>query len=391
MDNKLEWFRQLAVERAKDGEDHRAIWTSLRQSRSWFYKWLQRAREGGEDWFLDRPPGTDDPANRTPKEIEEIVCFIRMQLHNREVFHGSQAILWEMEDQGVKPLPSLSTIDRILRRKDLTHKRVGRYRPKGVAYPAPEASRPNDVHQADFVGPRFLKTGPTTRRLYVLNVVDLATGRCAVQVVTGGKGGMCGAFWAIWRRMGLPRYLQVDNEMAFYGSPKYPHALGPLPRLCLPLGVEPVYIPAREPWRNGVVEKFQDYWDQQVWQKGGFRSMADFRRANLALERRHNREWRYSKLGGKTPLAALAASNATLRFPAEDAHPGGGSASPEAGRYHLIRFIRGDGKLDVFGEKFHVDPDLRYEYVWATVDVRDQRLYLMHDGEQVDDWKYEIR
>ena len=63
---------------------------------------------------------------------------------------------------------------------------------------------------------------------------------------------------------------------------------------------------------------------------------------------------------------------------------------PDSGRYHLIRFIRGDGKLDVFGEKFAVDPDLRYEYVWATVDVKEQRLLLSHDGEQMHDWKYEI-
>ena len=385
-----EWLRTLAVERARAGEGHRAIWTSLRQSRSWFYKWLRRAHAGGDAWFCDRPPGTDDPANRSPREVEEIVCFIRMQLYNREVFHGSQAILWELKDQGVKPLPSLSTIDRILRRNDLTHKRLGRYRPKGIAYPAPEAGRPNDVHQADFVGPRFIRTGVTQRRFYVLNAVDVATGRCAIQGVAG-KGSMGEALWAIWRRLGLPRYLQVDNEMTFQGSPLYPRTLGPLPRLCLPMGVEPVFIPAREPWRNGVVEKFQDYWDQNVWQKKDIRDWNDLQRENLAMEHRHNHEWRYSKLGGKTPIAALDASKTELRFPATPTPPEEKHTRLENGRYHLIRFIRGDGMLDVFGEKFHVDPDLRYEYVWATVNLEKQRLFLMHDGEQVADWKYETK
>lgn len=391
MDQDQEWLRKLAVERADAGDDHRAIWTSLGQSRSWFYKWLQRARLGDEDWFCDRLPGTDDPANRSSKEIEEIVCFVRQQLYNREVFHGAQAILWELKDQNVKPLPSLSTIERILRRNDLTHKRTGRYRPKGVAYPAPEADKPNDVHQADFIGPRFLRVGKATRRFYVLNAVDLATGRCAIEALTEGKGGMDSAFWAIWRRLGLPRYLQVDNEMTYYGSPLYPRTLGPLPRLCLPLGVEPVFIPAREPWRNGVVEKFQDYWDQRVWQTKSFRGWADLRRGNQAMEQRHNREWRYSKLGGKTPLAALASANISLRFPTLSTAPADDGRRPESGRYHLIRFIRSDGKLDVFGEKFSVDPDLRYEYVWATVDVKEQRLFLKHDGVQVDDWKYETK
>ena len=391
MDRDQAWLRKLAVGRADAGEDHRLIWTSLRQSRSWFYKWLQRAREGGADWFLDHPPGTSDPANRTPREIEEIVCFIRRQLYNREVFHGAQAIFWELKDQGVKPLPSLSAIDRILRRNDLTHKRVGRYRPKDVPYPAPEAAKPNDVHQADFIGPRFLRFGASARRFYILNAVDLATGRCAIEALTGGKGSVDSAFWAIWRRLGLPRYLQVDNEMTFHGSPLYPRTLGPLPRLCLPLGVEPVFIPPREPWRNGVIERFQGFWDQRVWRKSPIRGWADLQRKNMAMECRHNREWRYAKLGGKTPLKALAASNATLHFP-DAPTPPPEAAYPESGRYHLIRFIRGDGKLDVFSEKFHVaDPDLRYEYVWATVDVKEQRLYLTHDGEQVDDWRYETK
>jgi transposase InsO family protein len=390
MSKNQEWLRKTAAERAKTEEDHRAIWTSLGQSRSWFYKWLQRSQEGDEEWFRDRPSGPNNPANRSPKEIEDLVQFARLHLYNREQFCGSQAIRWYLEEEDVRPLPSLSTIGRILRRRDLTHKRTGRYRPKGVPYPAPEASRPNGVHQADFIGPRFIRTARATRRFYVLNAVDLATGRCAIETMIAGKGGTEAAIWAIWRRLGLPRYCQVDNEMVFCGSPLYPHTLGPLARLCLPLGVEPVFIPPREPWRNGVVEKFNGYWDQQVWKNRRISSWSGLRRENGALELRHNRDWRYGKLNGKTPLEALAASGASLRFPETPTIPADWPLRPESGKYHLIRFIRSDGHLDVFGEKFAVDPDLRYEYVWATVDVKAQRMFLSHDGEQMHDWKYVI-
>ena len=390
MEKDHEWLRKIAIERAEAGEDHRSIWTSLGQSRSWFYKWLQRSCKDGEEWFLDRPPGTDNPANRSPKEIEDLVEFARLHLYNREVFCGAQAIRWYLEEENVRPLPSLRTIGRILRRRDLTHKRTGRYRPKGVPYPAPEVSRPNDVQQADFIGPRMIRTAKATHRFYVLNAVDLATGRCAVEALTAGKGGADDAIWAIWRRLGLPRYWQVDNEMTFCGNPNYPHSLGPLMRLCLPLGVEPVFIPPREPWRNGVVEKFNDYWNKQVWLKKRLFNWSDLRRANMELEHRHNHDWRYSKLSGKTPMNSLAASGVPLRFPATASIPEDWPSRPESGKYHLIRLIRSDGKLDVFGEKFAVDPDLRYEYVWATVDVKEQRLFLAHDGEQMHDWKYGI-
>ena len=393
MENDQEWLRKAAVERAEAGENHRAVWTSLNQSRAWFYKWLKRYRLGDSDWFKDYPPGTDNPANRTPEEIEALVQMARHELYNKEEFCGAQAIIWRLEDWEVRPLPSLSTIGRILRRHDLTRKRTGRYRPKGVPYPAPKAARPNDVHQADFVGPRFMRAdGGRAQRFYSLNSVDLATGRCAIQPLTRGKNRTNDAFWAVWRRLGVPRYLQVDNEMTFYGSPLVPHTAGPLIRLCLPLGIEPVFAPMREPWRNGVAEKFQDYWNQRLWQAEEIGTAEELRSASRRLEERHNKHWRYSKLGGKTPLAMLEAMNAELRFPTTPLRPKNfGSVRPANGRYHLIRFIRGDGKLDVFSEKFSVDPDLCYEYVWATVDVADQRLYLMHDGEQVGDWKYEVK
>lgn len=254
MDEDSEWLRRTAVERAGAGESHRAIWTTLGKSSAWFYKWLKRSRENGDDWFRDYSSGPESPANRTKAEIEEIVQLARNTLYNREVFYGAQAILWQLEDWNVQPLPSLRTINRILRRHDLTHKRTGRYRPKGVDYPAPAAVFPNDVHQADFIGPRFLNAGQNKCRFYVLNCVDIVTKRCAVQAITNGKSHTDKAIWSIWRRLGVPKYLQVDNEMTFCGSPNAPRSLGPLIRLCLPMGVEPVFIPMREPWRNGVVE-----------------------------------------------------------------------------------------------------------------------------------------
>lgn len=388
MKEDSEWLRKTAIERADNGEDHETIWTSLGKSRAWFYKWLKRYRQGDDDWFSERSRTPVIHASRTKAEIEEIVQFARGVLYNQDLFYGAQAILWQLKDWNVEPVPSLRTINRILRRHDLTHKRTGRYRPKGVPYPAPEASRPNDVHQADFIGPRFLHSGTDKSRFYVFNCIDIATGRCAVQAITDGKSNTIAAIWQVWRRLGLPKYLQVDNEMTFRGSPNAPRSLGPLVRLCLPLGVEPVFIPMREPWRNGVVEKFQQFWDKSVWRKQDMLGAAALRKANRLFEKKHNRHWRYSKLGGKTPLQALADFKVGLKYPETKTIPEDWPVCPQSGCYHLIRFIRSDGKLDVFGEQFHVDPDLRYEYVWATIDIEKQRLYLKHDGEQVDDWKY---
>jgi len=60
-------------------------------------------------------------------EIEEIVAMVRLTRYNQGHTHGADVILQEMESMGVRPLPSLRTIARILSRLGFTHARVGHY------------------------------------------------------------------------------------------------------------------------------------------------------------------------------------------------------------------------------------------------------------------------
>ena len=164
----------------------------------------------------------------------------------------------------------------------------------------------NQVHQADVVGPCYLK-GPV--RFYSLNVVDVATARCGITPSLSKSGqSVIDGFWAVWKRMGILDNVQVDNAMSFYGSRKYPRGMGPLIRLCLPNDIESWFIPVAEPWRNGVVEKFNDHYQQRFLSKIIMASESDLITESLAFEQRHNSTYRYSKLGGKTPLKALAVS-----------------------------------------------------------------------------------
>jgi len=54
--------------------------------------------------------------------------MVRLNLYNQDLFCGAQAILWELEYLGVKPLPSLRTISHTLHRNELTHRRRGKYK-----------------------------------------------------------------------------------------------------------------------------------------------------------------------------------------------------------------------------------------------------------------------
>jgi len=56
-----------------------------------------------------------------------------------------------------------------------------------------------------------------------------------------------------WKTMGLPDFLQLDNELSFHGSNKYPRSFGIVLKVCLYFGVQPVFIPISEPLHNGTI------------------------------------------------------------------------------------------------------------------------------------------
>jgi transposase InsO family protein len=389
MDEEIELYRILAVKRFKNGESPETICASLGKSRTWLYKWVKRYREHDDSWNQSQSRCPHSIHRRTPSEIEEIVKMIRLNLYNQGLFCGAQAIRWELEDLCTKPLPSIRTINRILSRNGLTHRRTGKYEAKGTAYPKLPSLFPNQTHQADLVGPCYLK-GPI--RFYSLNVIDTATVRCGLQPNLSKSGqAILEGFWAIWKRMGIPNHVQVDNAMSFFGSPTHPRGMGPLIRLCLHNGVEPWFIPMAEPWRNGMVESFNDRYQQMFLAKQIMLSASDLDAGSLAFEQRHNSRYRYSKIGGKTPLKALAAFTIKLRFPESDEPPLHRLSKPTTGRYHIVRLIRSNTKLNVFGELFPVSPELKYEYVVATIDVKDQKLQLFLGKSQVDEFDYKLR
>ncbi len=389
MSTYAEIERQQAVARAQAGESITAIATSLGRSRKWVYGWLARAVSGEATWAEDRSHRAAQQPRATPPAIEEAVRMVRLELYNEGLLCGAQNIRWHLEELGCTPLPAVRTIDRILARHGLTHRRTGRYVPTGKLYPALPAPTPNAVHQLDYLGPLYLR-GPV--RFWSLNTVDVATGRCATEPVRSRAGqATVDALWGTWQRLGLPAAVQADNMSAFSGSSAYPRSLGPLIRLCLAHGIEPWFIPPGEPWRNGVVEKFNDHYRAKFLARVEVASFVALGPASRAFEAKHNSRYRYTKLRGLTPLAALQGAQATLRFPATDRAPQVPLPTPEAGRYHLVRFIRSDQALDVFGERFRLPPDVEYEYVVATVEVEQQRLRVRLGADPIADFPYALR
>ena len=61
----------------------------------------------------------------TWEQIKEIAKMIRLELYNQGLRCGAKAIKNKMEEDDIEPVPSESTIGRILSRQGLTHGRTG--------------------------------------------------------------------------------------------------------------------------------------------------------------------------------------------------------------------------------------------------------------------------
>ncbi|MEW5805021.1 MAG: helix-turn-helix domain-containing protein [bacterium] len=164
-----EELRQQAVHRYFSGEKVADILNDLNRSRQWLYKWVARYQTGVDNWYTSDSRAPKRVANRTPENIEALVIKARNDLLKTKYAQiGANAIRWRLHNLGLSEdeLPEVWTINRILKRHGLQTKRE-RYEPKGTPYPKLKAPFPNDLHQADMVGPRYLKGGVCQQRLKI--------------------------------------------------------------------------------------------------------------------------------------------------------------------------------------------------------------------------------
>ena len=391
MKRKRQRDRKLAIERYSSGEQITSIARSMGYSRKWVYKWIERhdSSDEADGWNQSRSSCPQSSPRQLTVNVVEAVKMVRLSLYNKGLFCGAQAIEWELREQGVEPVPSLRSINRILSREELTHRRTGSYEPKRKKYPVLVANEVNQVHQTDYVGPCYLN-GPV--RFFSLNSVDLVTARCAISPVLNKAGqNTVDAIWSSWCRLGIPDHQQVDNEAVFFGSRQYPRGMGNLIRLCLLNGVQPWFIPMAEPWRNGVVEKFNDHYRRGFLSRVQIKGEEELRAQSLIFEQKHNTSYRYTKLKGQTPLRALDQSRHDIRFPESIQAPKYPLPKPTTGKYHLVRFIRSNLVLDIFGERFKMPSEAAYEYAVATIDVETQRMSVGIDGTTIAEYEYSAR
>ena len=374
-------LRMEAVRRRLSGESPTEIAEGLGRSTRWVRKWVIRARDGDSDWALDRSRAPYTSPRRTPDHVRRAVVEVRGRLaSNPRSQFGAVAIAWELRRLGMRPVPELWTINRILASEGLSkpRRRQARYQAKGVPYPWTLPAAAGVGHQGDLLGPRHLEGGV---QFSVLNTIDLGSHRVATEIIERlWPPGLASALVASWHRLGLPRTVQFDNHSNFRGGiPPRSSQFGPVVAACLDLGVTPRFIPLREPWRNGVVEHFNDTWERLFFRTTRFKTLDQLRTEARDFEAFHNHHHRYSAHAGATPEQAARGINLN-RPPKRYQLP---TSLPAKGRIEAVRFIRSNGVLDLWGHKVLFEPEHSYRYVLATIRVRAQEVIVVTDDGEI--------
>lgn len=115
-------LRKRAVNLYLQGESPKTIYTDLKRSKNWFFKWLKRYQTGDPDWYKDKSRAP----KRQPTAISEIdrqrIISVRTRLDSQKFAQiGASAIKWELSKSGYG-FPSDRTINRVLKREGLVKK-----------------------------------------------------------------------------------------------------------------------------------------------------------------------------------------------------------------------------------------------------------------------------
>jgi transposase len=348
------------VAAVRSGSSQRAVARSSRVSLSTVQFWLRRAGDAPlerVDWS-DRLSAPRNVA-RTAPDLETLILTLRHELKEMSVLgeYGAEAIRRELLARPDLPwhVPTRRTIGRVLARRGALdiNGRVRRAPPPRGWYLADLAAREVELDSFDVVDGLYLKGGPELQILTAMSLhgglpdawPDVATTAVKAVRAIGGH----------WQAFGLPAYAQFDNDTRFIGGNRYPDSIGPVIRMCLALGVTPVFAPFHETGFQAGVESFNGRWQAKVWARFWEPSLADLQARSAA----------YIGAARRRSAVRIEAAPPRRPFPTEAIDL---AASP-AGRIVFLRRTTETATTSILGHRIQVDRTWPYRLIRADLDL----------------------
>jgi putative transposase len=314
------------------------------------------------DWH-DRPC-TPRTTTRTEATIEDLVLTVRQELGQCSDLgsHGAEAIHEALEARTVEPLPSVRTINRILERRGAWdgQRRIRRPAPPPGWHLPEVASKRRELDSFDVVEGLVIKDGP---QVEVLNGISLHGGLAASWPMEASVTAKVVVASRIehWRAFGLPGYAQFDNDMIFQGPHAHPDVVGRVSRLCLSLGVIPVFVVPHEFGFQSTIENYNGIWQAKVWARfehGALPDLQGHSQRYVTALRRH----RADRIESAPPRRAFPTP---WRLDLQ---------SRLRGRIVYLRRTSAAGTVEVLGRSFEVDPHWLNRLVRVEVDLDGDKI-----------------
>lgn len=319
--------------------------------------WLRRAdaqRLDRVEWS-NRPPIPLRP-QRMAADMEDLIVAVRQELSTSSAlgFHGAVAIQHALRERGILELPSVRTIGRVLERRGVLdgQRRVRRPPPPRGWYLGDLGRQEADLDSFDVVEGMVIQG---KGEVEVLNGVALharLVGSWPVHRVTARL--TIEALLSHWTAFGVPAYAQFDNDTRFQGAHQFPDAVGRVTRLCLALGVVPVFAIPGEHGFQASIEAYNGLWQSKVWSRFHHASLAALRKHSAAFVAAH-RCRAAAQIEAGPPRRAVPG---TWQFDL---------ASPLHGRIIYLRRTTEHGSVDLLGHRILVDPHWCHRMVRAEV------------------------
>jgi hypothetical protein len=355
------------VRAVRRGTSMRAVARTHRVSLCTVQRWVRRA--GAER--LDRVNWEDHShattvSRRTSAAIERLVMTLRHELRTTSDLgeYGAVAIHRTLGERGQTDVPAVRTIHRMLERAGSldAQRRIRRPAPPPGWYLPDAAAGRAELDSFDFVEGLVIQGGV---HVEVLNGISLHGG-----LIGSWPGAIFTAAAAMttllahWRAVGRPTYAQFDNDTRFQGPHQHADVVSRVMRLCLSLGVTPVFAPPREHGFQNPIESFNGRWQAKVW--------ARFHHDSLpALQACSDRFVQATRVRRAVRLASAPARRAIPAPWQLDLQ------APPIGRVVFLRRTNDAGTVSVLGHTFPLDPLWPHRLVRCDVHF-DHQLIRFH-------------
>lgn len=352
MDEKQEFrLRRKAIRMCLQGSTQQEILARVQRSRAWLSKWQKRFEQQGISGLRSRSRRPAHTPTIYSSRIRQLIVQTRRRLVKQKVgLIGARAIRRELRKvNGGESLPSLSTIKRVLRKRGLI---APPHQAKRVYFPKPLQVVSGSLHALDWTC-CYLEEGP---KIYAFHTLNMRTRACT-QTIATDKSYETVRVHSLhtWKTLGIPQFLQLDNDAAFCGGYKAPRIFGQFVRLCLSVGIELIFLPMAQPKHNGEVEELNGLWGHAFWERRHFTSFAQVCRTSPAFVHWYMTDYVPPFLINTTPQQAQGRETLHRLTATQVSH------LPDplpitSGRIHFIRQVQPDGTITILNESWKVVP-----------------------------------